>query len=182
MNVEAATTAIHQMGGRTFLEVQRFDRPGNFGRSPDCSWAALNHALAGMASKPWTLGAAVLRQNNLIDDDIERDIARVWHFEPLIGNTDMHDGNLAFLPGLRHAPIHDMLPMMYAPIRGVELSERQFAPALPMPAEQTLWEQSARAALAFWKIAAVDERISVGFRRGCVVNVEQVSALIAHFL
>lgn len=68
-------------------------------------------------------------QNGLIDADTHAQVSRLWWFGRLIANTDMHDGNLAFKPGLKLAPVYDMLPMGYAPVRGMELPLRGFAPA-----------------------------------------------------
>lgn len=178
LNIDAAASRIYQAGGRTFLEVQRFDRHGAVGRSGVCSWAALNNALFALAGKPWTAGAIALQQQGLIDDHTARDIARIWHFGQLIGNTDMHDGNLAFLPGLVLAPVYDMLPMLYAPVRGVELPYRTFAPGLPLPAELLAWREAADAALAFWRRATTDRRISEAFRLTCAVNADTVQTLL----
>lgn len=182
LKIDAAASRIHQAGGRIFLEAQRFDRHGAFGRSGVCSWAALNHALFGLAGKPWTAGAAALQQQELIDENTARDIARIWHFGQLIGNTDMHDANLAFLPepgfGLALAPVYDMLPMLYAPVRGVELPPRVFAPGLPLPAERLVWRDAADAAVAFWRRAAADRRISDEFRRTCELNANTVQSLV----
>ena len=89
----------------------------------------------------------------------------------------MHDGNLSFQPvrvdgqaTLQLAPIYDMLPMTYAPVRGVELPARIYAPQLPLPSEKSLWQQAARAAIAFWESAEADERISAEFREKCAQN------------
>lgn len=95
----------------------------------------------------------------------------------------MHEGNLAFLPGpdspLTLAPVYDMLPMHYAPVRGVELPGREFIPALPLPAERACWLDAAAAAIAFWDGAADDERVSAGFRAVCEVNGREVRRLAA---
>jgi len=94
-------------------------------------------------------------------------------FGQLIGNSDMHDGNLSFVPGapgLRLAPAYDMLPMLYAPERGVELPHRQFAVRLPLPRERELWHQAAEAATDFWRRAGNDLRVSKGFREICRRN------------
>lgn len=48
LKINAAASRIYQAGGRTFLEVQRFDRHGTLGRSGVCSWAALN-----LLCSPW---------------------------------------------------------------------------------------------------------------------------------
>ncbi|MFZ6772125.1 hypothetical protein ACO0LB_05340 [Undibacterium sp. SXout7W] len=101
------------------------------------------------------------------------------HFGRLIANTGMHDGNLAFLPGLSLAPAYDMLPMLYAPQRGVALVERKFTPALPVPRERTAWIRAAEAAVVFWQRAASDMRISEGFRSIARMNADQIAALLS---
>lgn len=180
LGIDASPSVIYQAGGRTFLEVRRFDRHGAFGRSAVCSWAALNAALVGLAGKPWAAGAASLRAQGLIDTAVEQTIQRIWYFGQLIANADMHDGNLAFRPGLTLAPVYDMLPMLYAPTRGVELPDRAFAPKLPLPAEITSWVDAARAALAFWRAVADDARISASFRQTCAENMEIVRVLVKY--
>jgi hypothetical protein len=90
----------------------------------------------------------------------------------------MHDGNLAFQPGLVLAPVYDMLPMLYAPVTGVELPQRTLSPGLPLPVELSTWRESAGAALVFWQLASQDKRISTDFRRICLVNANLVQALL----
>ena len=179
LQMEAAASCIHQFGGRTFLEVRRFDRHGLLGRSPVCSWAALNAALFGLTGKPWTIGAAALFAKGYIDSDTRSAIERLWYFGQLIANNDMHDGNLSFRPGLRLAPVYDMLPMLYAPVRGVELPARTFAPPLPLPCERDAWMMVAKAAMNFWALAAGDARISAAFRQICARNALAVQDLAA---
>lgn len=175
--VSAAQSRIYQMNGRTFYEVDRFDRHGEFGRSSVCSWLELNAALFGMTG-PWSEGADALLKANYISAETAREINLLQHFGRLIANTDMHDGNLAFLPGLALAPAYDMLPMQYAPQGGVELTARKFAPALPLPKERHDWIQAAQAALTFWRRAAQDGRISDGFRAICTDNADEVERLL----
>jgi hypothetical protein len=173
----ASTSSIRRAGGRTFLEVLRFDRHGARGRSPLCSWAAVNQGWFGRSGRPWTEGAAQLLERGLIDAGTRDAVARLWHYGQLIGNSDMHDGNLSFVPGapaLRLAPVYDMLPMRYAPQRGVELPEIAFAPRLPLPAEREPWQEAAQAAIAFWSRASDDTRISNGFRQTCGRNAQLV--------
>jgi hypothetical protein len=93
----------------------------------------------------------------------------------------MHDGNLSFRPrssaeptALILAPAYDMLPMLYAPQRGVELPQVHFAPRLPLPAERGAWQDAATAAVEFWSHAADDSRISAAFRAICAENLQTV--------
>jgi hypothetical protein len=177
LQMAASASRIHQAGGRVLLEVQRFDRHGPRGRSPLCSWAALNAGLFGQAGRPWTAAAEALHSRGLIDDATRAAIGRLWHFGRLIGNTDMHDGNLSFRPGLQLAPAYDMLPMLYAPQRGVELPVRPLAPAWPLPAERADWVLAADVATRFWALASADARISAGFRQKAAQNAALVAGL-----
>lgn len=175
--IDAARSIIYRAGHRTFLEVVRFDRHGAHGRSALCSWAAFNNAWFGLAGRPWPESTQNLLKLKLIDKKTSDGIAYLWHFGQLIGNTDMHDGNLSFILGslgLRLAPSYDMLPMLYAPQRGVELPEKNFRPPLPLPREREIWQQAATAAVAFWNKASGDHRISDGFRRICERNAQIV--------
>jgi hypothetical protein len=174
----AAGSRIYQAAGRTFLEVDRFDRHGHLGRSPVCSWAALNAALFGTSGLPWTAASTELHGRKLIDAPTQSAIDELWHFGRLIANTDMHDGNLSFRPGLALAPAYDMLPMLYAPARGVELPSRHFSPQLPLPAERPVWTAAAVAAQDFWLRASGDPRISDDFRRICERNHRTLVALV----
>jgi hypothetical protein len=183
--IAPATSRIHQAAGRTFLEVARFDRHGAHGRSPLCSWAAINHAWFGLAGHSWAQGAMQMHARGLISPNTVDAIAQLWFFGQLIANSDMHDGNLSFTPsagGFQLAPVYDMLPMQYAPQRGVELPERSFPVHLPLPSERPHWRAAAHAALRFWQLASQDSRISAGFRVICANNalaLEQAMRLAA---
>jgi hypothetical protein len=186
LGIAAAASRIHRAGGRTFLEIDRFDRHGLLGRSGLTSWFSLNAAFFGTSGRPWVEGARQLAARGWLDQEDVLRIDRLWHFGQLIGNTDMHDGNLSFQPtqiragpGLRLSPAYDMLPMLYAPVRGVELPPRTYAPKLSLPADMEAWRAAGKAALEFWAIAADDERISPAFRTICDGNAETLSKLAA---
>jgi hypothetical protein len=190
LGIRAAASRILTAGGRTFLEVQRFDRHGLFGRSGLVSWAALDGAFFGTAGRPWGEAGRRLAERGWLSAQEAEQLTRLWHFGQLIGNSDMHDGNLSFQLNigpngsdgpvgpqvssqrdvarqgtrLRLAPVYDMLPMRYAPVQGMELLTRNITPRLPLPGEQAAWQLAARAALVFWQSAAEDPRISAGFR------------------
>lgn len=173
---------ILQAGGRTFLEVERFDRHGMAGRSGLCSWAAINADWFGLTDHAWLEGSTALRGASLIDDATAQAIEQLTFFGSLIANTDMHDGNLSFLPrastpaahALCLAPVYDMLPMAYRPQVGVELPDVNFTPKLPLPGQRESWSNAACAAIHFWQRAADDPRISSAFREICARNAESV--------
>ena len=168
----SAASRIVAHAGRTFLELERFDRHGRFGRSPLCALDALQAALLGEATSDWTRLARRLEGLKLVGaNDVDR-IDHLWWYGHLIGNTDMHTGNLSFHPQgtLALAPAYDMLPMLHAPLPGGELPARSFEPPLPQPPQRPAWETACRAALDFWQAAAQDTRISESFRALCEGN------------
>lgn len=153
--------------GRTFLEVERFDRHGALGRSALCSLDIVNAALLGMDGSDWSRLADGLVAATLLDrTDAER-IHALWWYGRLIANTDMHLGNLSFRPSegrLQLAPVYDMLPMRYAPLAGGELPGTEWTPPVPLPRQRAVWLVACRAALEFWDCMAGDVRISPAFR------------------
>ena len=174
LGIAAARSAIHLHGGRTFLEVVRFDRRGAHGRLPLCSLASINGALLGKAGVSWAVIAEALYRIKWLDAEAVSQVRRLWWFGKLIANTDMHEGNLSFHPGLTAgltlAPAYDMLPMQYAPLRGGEVPPQTFVPALPLPSEVDAWRAAARVAITYWTRCAADSRISQPFRGICAEN------------
>lgn len=181
--VVSARSRIVTSNGRTFLEVERFDRHGEHGRSPLVSLGTVDAALLGDGSSDWLRLAARLHAAGLLGaDDVQR-IEHLWWFGRLIANTDMHTGNLSFRPlgppaTLSLAPIYDMLPMLYAPLPGGEVPVRAFEPPLPLPPQRETWVAACTAAIAFWLRAATDMRVGEAFRRVCSASgqrLEQVA-------
>lgn len=169
--VEAARSRVLQAQGRTFLEVERFDRHGLLGRSPLVSLGTLDAALLGSGRSDWPDLATRLMAAGWLAPDALAPIQRLWWFGKLIANSDMHTGNLSFRPRptltLQLAPAYDMLPMLYAPLPGGELPARTFQPPLPLPPQRDTWHHACQAAQGFWAEAARDSRISPAFRQQC---------------
>jgi serine/threonine protein kinase HipA of HipAB toxin-antitoxin module len=165
--VAGARSRIVEAGGRTFIEVERFDRVGAFGRLPTCSLDDIVPAFLGASTTAWPELAARLQGLGLVTAGDVRGVTRLWWYGRMIANTDMHLGNLSFhvhAQGLSLAPVYDMLPMHYAPLPGGEVPRRSFDVVPPRPAEQAAWQEAARAAAVFWSTAASDPRISEAFR------------------
>jgi hypothetical protein len=178
LNIPAAKSQIQQHAGRTFLEVQRFDRVGAHGRKPICSLASINADLIGAANPAWTEIAQTLQKRKWMDAEQARQIQALWWFGKLIANTDMHDGNLSFMPGLRVAPAYDMLPMLYAPISGGEVPPRTYQVTRALPSEAEAWNHAAQAAITFWQRSSQDSRISEPFRAICRENQERLQRAV----
>jgi hypothetical protein len=170
--IESARSRVVTHAGRTFLEVERFDRLGMFGRSRLCSLESVNAALIGDSTMDWTRIARTLVRAGLLSADDESRIQRLWWFGRLIANTDMHLGNLSFRPQgeLALAPVYDMVPMLYAPLPGGEVPPRAFEPPLPLPSQREVWAVACEAATLLWRRVSGDRRISEAFRAFAAAN------------
>ncbi|MDB6000790.1 MAG: phosphatidylinositol kinase [Rhizobacter sp.] len=180
--VESARSRVVMHAGRTFLEVERFDRHGLFGRSPLASLETVNAAFIGESTNDWARLAQRLAGVRLLSADAALRIERLWWFGRLIANTDMHLGNLSFRPRgvFEPAPAYDMPPMLYAPLAGGEVPTRAFEPPLPLPAQRAVWTQACEAAVVFWQRASADSRISEAFRATCAANAVRLVEVAQH--
>ena len=159
---------IIDAGDRRFLEVPRFDRHGIRGRRNVISLGGIYYPSGGSTDHAWPTAIRELEQAGLVDALEVQTTLRLHAFGELIGNTDMHNGNLAFwmedtLP-FRVAPVYDMLPMLWAPGPQGEISPRQFAPAPPLPSVRILWQEAVGWALEFWTRVLHDPRLSPEFQ------------------
>lgn len=153
--------------GRCFLEVERFDRTGDYGRLPMVSLSGID-CLLGMADKPWSVTAATLSDKGLLSArDLEKiRIADV--FGALIGNTDRHPGNLSLSWSdggtFTLLPVYDMLPMVYRPNTQGEVVDRAFSPTGLAALDLRFLGAAAVIATDFWPRVLQDERISSDFK------------------
>lgn len=129
---DAVTTRLLDHAGQRFLEIERFDRVGARGRHALVSLEALDSEFVGMGSGPWPEAVGRLADDGHVQAQARQDAALLYAFGTLIGNTDMHFGNLSFLGDHgrpdRLSPAYDMLPMGFAPRSSGDLPE-----ALPDP-------------------------------------------------
>jgi hypothetical protein len=174
--IQSARSRVLQAGGRTFLEVERFDRHGLYGRSPLCSLDTLESAILPGSSTDWGDAGDRLLAQGWMSAAAAEQLRTIWAFGKLIGNADMHKGNVSFVPApqMHVAPVYDMLPMAYAPLAGGEIPRTLYAPGLPTPRDRAAWLAASQAALAFWELAAKEERISARFRAICVANLKEL--------
>lgn len=152
---------------RRFLEVPRFDRSAAGGRLGTVSLQALA-AAAGLATiREWTEATSWLARESWITAETAIIIHRLSAFGELIGNSDMHSGNLSFflddaLP-FRITPSYDMLPMHWSPGPQGEFTALPFAPLPPLPAMQPAWHEAAGWAEEFWEQVSADPLLSPDF-------------------
>lgn len=151
-------------GDRRFLEAPRFDRTPQGGRLGVVSLDALLSATIDSPFRSWIESATDLQRASLIDGTTVHRIRCLQTFGELIGNTDMHSGNLAFrltdpLP-FQIAPAYDMLPMFWASSPQGELIDRPFQPQPPTPTSSEAWQQMLTPAREFWTRCQNDTLLS----------------------
>ena len=126
----------------------------------------------------------LLEQGWLTKDDAET-MRTLGLFGDMIGNTDMHFGNMAFelsdSAPLGLIPAYDMLPMLYAPGPNGAIVARMFKPPVPLPRQYSAWVRAADAAQHFWTVVATDLAISGNFRDLATANGESIRRLQARF-
>jgi hypothetical protein len=169
----AATTQIVLAGGRTFLESLRFDRTAK-GRIGMVSLEVYDSQYVGKVDN-WAATANRMADSRLLTAGDAAQLRLLEAYGLLIANTDRHYGNISLLlddDDWRLSPTYDMLPMLYAPVNG-EIVERDLGarPLYPTAATLAEWPQALQLALAFWRAASMDERISKGFRAIAGANI-----------
>ncbi|MDP7023785.1 MAG: type II toxin-antitoxin system HipA family toxin YjjJ [Kiritimatiellia bacterium] len=183
--IPCASTAVFSAGDRTFLESQRFDRVGEFGRRGLVTLEAQDAAFYGEITTPWTMAADRLRSDGwLCAEDADR-LSLLWWFGTLIGNTDMHYGNISLFlePNrpLQLAPVYDMVPMLYRPGIEGQFRNQPLVPTPPAPETIPIWSRSASLAMHFWSELAEEPMASAAFRSIATQNAETLLALKDRF-
>ena len=161
--IRCPSAEVFDFGNRRFLELERFDRTAVGGRIPTVSLQSFDAAFLGIGPSSWSTLASSMEESNLLSSAQAQQLSSIWHFGRLIGNTDMHLGNMSFLlppkPPLTLAPVYDMLPMIYRPGLEGQIPERQ---QLPEPSRSQ--EREAVMARDFWERVARAPSISTSFR------------------
>jgi hypothetical protein len=179
-------TRVFDFGGQRFLEVPRFDRVGPFGRIGVFSLRALDAEFVGDASAPWPSLLARLVAGGHVEAGAQADVARLWAFGTLIGNTDMHAGNLSFLSShgrpYQLAPAYDVLPMGFAPRSGGSVANTLPAASLSAAVDAASWREGLHLAERFFALLCEHKGFSAGFSP-CIAalrqHIDQAAARIA---
>lgn len=187
--VYAARSTLLNTDAHTFLEVERFDRtPDVLGRRGFVSLMSLSSAFTGDGSLDWPSAAALLRPLGWLQESALQTISRLHAFGRLIGNSDMHQGNIGFYftdrGALHPAPAYDMLPMSLAPSRlevvGLHEPLAAVAPRGAGELEHLRW--AAPLAADFWERVAGDVRVrSVALRELAVANAGLVAEMALRY-
>jgi len=163
----AAETQLIEMDGRLFLESQRFDRTGEYGRMSMLSLLSVDAEFTGLGND-WPRVMEALHNKDLIRWQHVYEAEFLWNFGRLINNTDMHLGNLSLaIDGsvFRLLPVYDMCSMGFAPKSG-DVGPYCFIPPIQRAInldEDTLLQIKGMAH-DFWESVASDVRISDEFK------------------
>jgi len=182
--VAAVTGEWMEADGRCFLELSRFDRSVAGGRRGQLSLGALDDAHYGKRDR-WDLAAARLQRDGWISAGAAQELRLLWCFGSLIGNSDMHFGNISLVCARERpwalCPVYDMLPMQYRPGPGGELRLPPLDPPPPLPENRDAWRRAAAMASIYWQRAAADIRLGSAMRARCADNQATVAAMVVRF-
>lgn len=171
--VPVARTCIVESAQRTYLESRRFDRvgPRGEGRRHVVGLDAIHAQFVGGARQNWpATGDALVLQRRLSPVDAAG-VRALYEFGHLIGNTDMHFGNLSLWVDepangrFALAPLYDMLPMRWRTDAFHGLQDYSPFEPLRARARDDGGGISARSvAVEFWSRASEHARLSAAFR------------------
>jgi hypothetical protein len=164
---DAADSNVSHYNNQIFLEVERFDRVGKFGRRGLISLGTLDAEFTAETST-WSKTAVALIKRKIIAEDLLVKIRFREIFGEFIANNDMHLYNLSFFTQgqivTELAPVYDMSPMLFMP-RNNQIISKEFKPPLPLPDNATLWIAAHTVASEFWDTVSKDDRISDAFKK-----------------
>jgi len=165
--VHAAVSRVVDTGSQRFLALQRFDRIGLHGRRALVSLGSLDGEFVGNAAAPWPVITASLAKARVITVEADASARLLFAFGSLIGNTDMHFGNLSFVGdgGTPYSlsPAYDMLPMAFSPTAGGALRD-MLGPAYLHPAVDALtWRRAHSLACEYLIRIRLEPRLQATF-------------------
>jgi hypothetical protein len=174
--VAASRSTIIDRARQRFLEVERFDRVNERGRRGLLSLSALDNEFAGLATRAWPDVTLELSADGVITREAHAGACLLYAYGCLIGNTDMHHGNLAFLntQGRPYeiAPAFDMLPMTFKPGSGGQITDTVRPVSLHSAVRPAAWRAALGMAQDFLLRIREDAALSANFAP-CLTALEE---------
>lgn len=166
-------------GKRTYFESTRIDRVSGVqaasrGRRHLLPLASVHAAFVAGAPQSWPNTVARLVAQKRIAFDALASTQTLYAFGQLIGNTDMHFGNLGVIVDsptaiakgrMTLAPCYDMLPMRFAPAPHGDLYLTPFSNELSATLPITVTQTARALAQDFWRRLAREDAASEAWRR-----------------
>jgi hypothetical protein len=177
--IRAASATYVEQGGRAYLEVERFDRTKH-GRLGVVTGTLVDAEFVGAGD--WLgLGAGLARAKLISEGDAET-MSVLRAFGGIIGNTDMHLGNVAFFTddyeSFRLAPAYDMLPMGLRPTAQGEVIAAD--PPMPHPTPESLreWRRAAELAREYFAALRRNRKLDRSFEHFARERDKRLAALV----
>jgi len=168
----AAETKIaqnrHNDTERLYLISRRFDRTGKHGRHGIISLKMIDAEFVGGRDQRWPIICQQLTGLGMVKPNELESIKVLYCYGKLIGNTDMHSGNLSFFHDaykkFELCPTYDMLPMYYSPNSNGFMHHG--VPQISIDADigKEAWEKALQLATEFWGEIQNQEMISPDFK------------------
>ena len=166
--IAAVHTQVKDFGNQRFLEIERFDREGELGRHALVSLRALDAEFVGAGAAGWLTIANALAKAGQITPKAAAGAALLQAFGDLIGNTDMHAGNLSFVSDHGRpydlAPAYDMLPMGFQPRSSGALPTELGGLTPQAGIEAETWQRACQAARHYLNSLHHESRFSAAFQ------------------
>lgn len=167
--VPVAPSTLWHTAQRTYLLSTRFDRLGRQGRRHVVALDAWHQAFVPGPRQHWAATCTALARQRRVPPEVPAQAAALLHFGRLIGNTDMHFGNLSLLVPPDQvatgrgtlAPMYDMLPMRWRP--DPTLGQMDLTPFTPDPID--LQSPARPLAREFWHRLTQDPVLGADFHR-----------------
>ncbi len=168
--VAVAGTQVLAGRTRSHLISQRFDRVGAAGRCHVVALGAAHEAFVPDSYRHWGASCAALERQGRLPAPAAAQAQALLNFGHLIGNGDMHSGNLSLAVQREHlakgrftlAPVYDMLPMRWRPDATLGVAP-DYEPFAPNPAALTSGARPSAA--AFWQELAKLKAVSAAMRK-----------------
>ena len=166
-----AETQVIQSLRRTYLESVRFDRAG-LNKIHTVALSAVHRAFVHGPQRNWAESCDTLAAQKRLPQSDATTARVLLEYGRLIGNSDMHFGNLSlYAPDpasgrFTLAPAYDMLPMRYRPdIHHGDTDYSFIEPSRAGRGHQAEWDQGVRLAREFWRQVADESAVSNSMRQ-----------------
>ena len=166
-----AETRVLQSERRTYLESVRFDRAGAHRKIHCVPLSAAHRGFVHGPRRNWAETCDVLTAQRRLPRADAVAVRVLMEYGRLIGNTDMHFGNLSlYAPDpatgrFTLAPAYDMLPMVYRPdMHQGEIAYTPLARSRPTTGHEAQWTQALAMALEFWSRIVAAPAVSAQLR------------------
>jgi hypothetical protein len=160
--IPAAYTMLIRSGTYQFLVIRRFDCIHS-GRRGMLSLKALDVEFVGSRDQRWPMIVSQLVEQVIVEPYALNTSQLLFCFGRLIGNSDMHTGNISFFNDgqtpFALAPAYDQLPMAYH-------SDKQDIVLITVDGDlpDRSWTEALPLALRFWRTLAEQPLLSELFR------------------